>query len=106
MNRRSHPLRIAVADDERDTWQFFQALLTHLGHEVVAVAETGRQWAEQCHTTRPDLVITDIKMPDMDGMEAAAVVNHERQVPVILVTGRHDVDLLANAGGEGVSWPI
>ena len=98
MNRPTQPLRIAVADDERDTRQFFQELLPLLGHEVVAVAETGRQLAEQCHAARPDLVITDIKMPDMDGIEAAAAVNRERHVPVILVTGHPDVDLLASAG--------
>jgi response regulator NasT len=102
MNQLSHPLRVAVADDERDTRQFLQELLPRLGHEVVAVAETGRQLAEQCHAARPDLVITDIKMPDMDGIEAAAAVNRGRQVPVILITGRPDVDLLAHAGAGQV----
>ena len=37
-----------------------------MGHQVVANAETGRQLVEQCRATRPDVVITDIKMPDMD----------------------------------------
>jgi response regulator NasT len=91
-------LRIAVADDEPDTRQFFQEVLTHLGHEVVAVVDTGRQLVERCRATRPDLVITDIRMPDMDGIEAAAAVNRERQVPVILVTAHHDGDSLARSG--------
>jgi AmiR/NasT family two-component response regulator len=92
-------LRIAVADDEADTRQFFQEVLTHLGHEVVAAVENGRQLVERCRTTRPDLVITDIRMPDMDGIEAAAAVNRERQVPVILVTAHHDTASLSRSGG-------
>ena len=90
-------LRIAVADDERDMRLFFQELLPPLGHEVVAVAESGRQLLERCRATHPDLVITDIKMPDMDGITAAAALNQDRQVPVILITAYHDVDLMASA---------
>jgi response regulator NasT len=93
-------LRIAVADDERDVRQFFQELLPHLGHEVVVVAESGRQLIERCRSTRPDLVITDIKMPDMDGIDAAAEVNREGPVPVILVTAHQDTDLLARAEAD------
>jgi two-component system, response regulator PdtaR len=91
-------LRIAVADDEADTRQFFQEVLTHLGHQVVAAVETGRQLVERCRATRPDLVITDIRMPDMDGIEAAAAVNREQQVPVILVTAHHDAASLSRGG--------
>jgi response regulator NasT len=98
MTQTSHALRIAVADDERDMRMFFQELLPLLGHEVVAVTANGRQLVEQCRATRPDLVITDIKMPDMDGIAAAAAVNQDRQIPVILITAYHDVDIRACAG--------
>ena len=36
---------------------------------------------------RPDLIVTDIKMPDMDGLDAMAAINHERETPAILVSG-------------------
>jgi response regulator NasT len=91
-------LRIAVADDEPDVRQFFQELLPRLGHQLVGVAATGRELTEQCRTASPDLVITDIRMRDMDGLEAAAEVNRERPIPVILVTAHPDVDFLARAG--------
>src|SRR5262245_51877391 len=100
MSRTVRPLRIAVADDERDTRQFFQELLSHLGHEVVAVAENGRELVKRCRDLRPDLVITDIKMHDLDGLQAAAEMNREGAVPVILVTGHQDTDFLAHAGAN------
>ena len=100
MNAPATGLRIAVADDERDMRQFFQELLPHMGHQVVALAETGRQLAESCSQARPDVVITDIKMPDMDGIEAAAVVNRDREVPVVLVSGHTEGELLARTGAE------
>src|SRR5690349_3868868 len=80
-------LRIAVADDEPEMRQFFQELLPTMGHQVVGIVSTGAQLVECCRQQRPDVVITDIKMPDMDGIDAAAAVNHERNVPVVLVSG-------------------
>lgn len=100
MNAPATGLRIAVADDEREMRQFFEELLPHMGHQVVGVVETGRQLAECCRTHRPDVVVTDIKMPDMDGIDAAAAVNRERQVPVVLVSGHTEGELLARSGAE------
>src|SRR5262249_16038957 len=77
-------LRIAVADDEADTREYLQEILKRLGHQVM-LAQTGRQLAEQCKLVSPDLIITDIKMPDMDGIDAAIAVNRERETPVILI---------------------
>jgi len=84
------PLRIAVADDEPDMREYFERILPRLGYEVVSVAASGRELVEQCRRERPDLVITDIKMPDMDGLEAADEICREAPVPVILVTGYQD----------------
>jgi response regulator NasT len=102
MSQTVRHLRIAVADDERDMRQFFEELLPRLGHEVVAVAENGRELVQQCRGANPDLVIADIKMPDMDGIEAAVEVNQHRPVPIILVSAHHDVDLLGRAGSGPV----
>jgi len=95
-------LRVAVADDEPDMLLFFREVLPHFGHEVVAEAATGRELVERCRGTRPDLLITDVKMPDMDGIEAAAEVNRDRRVPTILVTAPPDPDVLTKAGADPV----
>jgi AmiR/NasT family two-component response regulator len=90
-------LRIAIAEDEPDMREYFQRILPRLGHEVVAVTDNGRALVEHCRSVRPDLVITDIKMPEMDGIEAAAQISQERSVPVILVSAYHDAALIDRA---------
>ncbi len=95
-------LRIAVADDELDMREYFQKLLPRLGHQVVGAAKDGKALIELCHQTRPDLVITDIKMPDMDGIDAAVQIYNEQPVPVILVSAFHDPALIARAEADHI----
>jgi two-component system, response regulator PdtaR len=99
MNR---ALRIAVADDEPDVRDYFRRILPRLGHQVVAVAQTGRELVEQCRATRPDLVITDIKMPDMDGIDAATQIYRKAAIPVILVSAYHDPEFLRRAEADHI----
>jgi response regulator NasT len=95
-------LRIAIADDELDMRDYFQQILPLLGHQVISVARNGRELVELCATTRPDLVITDIKMPDMDGIEAAARIYKSAPAPVILVSAYHDPEYIARAEADHV----
>jgi response regulator NasT len=95
-------LHIAVADDEPDMRDYFQKSLRRLGHTVVAVAENGRELVEQCRVLQPDLVITDIKMPDMDGIDAATQIYKDRPVPVILVSAFHDAALIERAEADHI----
>lgn len=96
----SRSLRIAVADDEQDMQDYFRTILPHLGHRVVAVAGNGRQLLDLCAQARPELVITDIKMPDMDGIDAAVQLQRQEPVPVILVSAYHDPELIHRAEAE------
>ena len=98
----SQGLRIAVADDESDMRDFFEKMLPRLGHQVVAVAEDGQQLVERCRQLSPDLVITDVKMPRLDGIEACTQICRERPVPVILVSAYHDPVLIERAEGDHV----
>jgi len=95
-------LRIAVADDEPEMRDFFEKVLPRFGHQVVAVAENGAQLVEHCRQLKPDLVITDIKMPELDGIEASSQICRERAVPVILVSAYHDPSLIARAEADHV----
>jgi response regulator NasT len=98
----SPSLRVVVADDEPDMRDYFQRALPRLGHQVVGVAENGRDLVERCRAAQPDLVITDIKMPDMDGIDAAVQIYRERPVPVVLVSAYHDASLIARAEADHI----
>jgi response regulator NasT len=95
-------MRIAVADDERRLRDYYRKILPRLGHEVVAAAETGRQLVEQCRDLHPDLVITDIKMPDLDGIDAVSEIFRNEPVPVIIVSAYHEPELLERASADHV----
>ena len=99
-------LRIAVADDEPDVREYLQKVLVRLGHTVVGTATNGQELIALAKKTVPNLIISDIKMPDMDGIEAATTIYKEQPIPVILVSAYHDADLIARGRGgpyHGVS---
>ena len=62
----------------------------------------GRELVEHCRTARPDLVITDIKMPDMDGIDAAAEIYAQAPIPVILVSAYHDPEFIRRAEADHI----
>jgi AmiR/NasT family two-component response regulator len=94
--------RISVADDEGDMRDFFTRILKRCGHEVVSAAESGRDLVEHCRELQPDLVITDVKMPEMDGIEASREICRERPVPVILVSAHSEVSFAERAEGDSI----
>jgi len=96
------PLRIAIADDEPDMRRFLYRVLTHEGHNVIVVAETGSQLIRECHANRPDLVITDIGMPGLDGLEAIHEICSVEAIPAIIVSGTSTIDILTRASREPV----
>jgi two-component system cell cycle response regulator len=98
----SQSLRIAIADDEPDILNHYQKALTRLGHQVVVAASSGRELVAGCRDIRPDLVITDIRMPDMDGIAAAAEIYSDAPVPIILASAHHTEELIGRAEASQV----
>ena len=90
-------LNIAVADDEPRMREYYREMLTRMGHRVVAAAATGRELVRACREGRPDLIITDIKMPELDGIDAAVEIGRDEPIPTILVSAYHDEGLFQRA---------
>jgi two-component system, response regulator PdtaR len=90
-------LRIAVAEDEQLMRKYLEETLTLLGHKVPCLAATADELIEGCKAVRPDLVITDIRLPDMDGLLAAARVYECEAVPIIVISAFHDPELIERA---------
>ena len=96
------PHRILIADDESLIRLDLREMLTHLGYEVVAEAGDGLQAVELARKLRPDLVVMDIRMPDVDGIQAAGTLTSERIAPVVLLTAFSDAELVEQAKEAGV----
>jgi CheY-like chemotaxis protein len=79
-------LRIVVADDEPVMRDYFQRMLPWLGHEVVAAAANGCELVQLCHDKKPDLIIADVRMPDMDGDVAIQQIFRNAPIPFILIS--------------------
>ncbi|HUJ11356.1 MAG TPA: response regulator [Verrucomicrobiae bacterium] len=96
-------LRVLVADDDGLTLMLLQRILASFGHEVVAVAGDGEQAVQLSRETNPDLLILDIRMPVMDGLEAARKIQSERPVPIIILSAHSESGLGSEAGSAGAS---
>jgi len=95
-------IRIIVADDEPIIRMDLKEMLTNLGYLVVGEAGDGRSVVNMARELRPDLVIMDIKMPDMDGIEAARILTQEDIAPVIFLTAYSQKELVNQAKEAGV----
>lgn len=95
-------LQIAIAEDETEVRGDLVETLEELGHQVVAAVENGLDLVEACRNHSPELVITDIRMPDMDGLEAAMQIRRIRSTPIIIVSAYHDEEFVARALKEHV----
>jgi CheY-like chemotaxis protein len=97
-------LRIAVADDEPVVRDYFRRMLPRLGHEVVAAAATGRELVEACREKSPDLIIADVRMPDMDGDDAIQEICSIRPTPFILMSAYSKSSMRLGSEGVGSAY--
>lgn len=83
MNRR---LRIVIADDEEDLRHGLCRLLTRQGYDIVGEAANGQELIDVCLSEEADLVITDVRMPEKSGIEAASEISRVQKIPFIIVS--------------------
>jgi len=95
-------LRMLIADDESIIRLDLKNVLTGMGHQVVAEAADGKTAVELARTNKVDLAILDIKMPEMDGLDAAKIITQEKICPVLLLTAYSQQDLIERAKEAGV----
>ncbi len=94
--------RIIIADDESLIRLDLREMLTHLGYDVIGEAGDGRSALDLARKLQPDLVIMDIKMPEVDGIAAAEELTRAKIAPVVLLTAYSDQGLVERAKEAGV----
>ncbi|MGD0111184.1 MAG: response regulator [Armatimonadota bacterium] len=95
-------LRVLIADDEEAIRAVLVQLSQALSHQVVGQAHDGQEAVALARTTDPDMILLDIRMPHMDGLEAARAITSEKLVPIIIVTAHADQALMEQAAEVGV----
>lgn len=94
--------RILIADDESLIRLDLREMLSELGYDVIGEAGDGRTALDLARKLLPDLVVMDIKMPELDGIAAAEHLTREKICPVVLLTAYSDQDLVERAREAGV----
>ncbi|RIJ78481.1 response regulator [Nakamurella silvestris] len=89
--------RVLIAEDEALIRLDLKEMLAEEGYSVVGEAGDGEQAVALATELKPDLVIMDVKMPKMDGIQAAATITNDQIAPVIMLTAFSQPDLTARA---------
>jgi AmiR/NasT family two-component response regulator len=95
-------MRILIAEDETIIRLDLRKLLEEAGHEVCAEARDGAEAIELAESEAPELAILDVKMPRLDGIEAARRILEERPIPIVMLTAYGQDELVARAVEAGV----
>ena len=94
--------RIIIADDESIVRTDLKEMLNNLGYLVVGDVGDGQSAVNLARELKPDVVLMDVKMPNMDGIEAAKILTEEKIAPVVLLTAFGQKDLVERAKEAGV----
>jgi AmiR/NasT family two-component response regulator len=95
-------VRILIAEDETIIRLDLRALLESAGFEVCAEARDGAEAVELARSELPDLAVLDVKMPRLDGIDAARKILDERPIPIVMLTAYGQEELVSRAVEAGV----
>lgn len=95
------PLRVLVAEDDPLVVISLTDQLGLLGHTVVAVASDGQEAIEMAAREQPDIAVLDIKMPNVDGIQAAEAISAQHDIPLLMLTAYNEQHLVMRAAEAG-----
>ncbi len=95
-------MRILIAEDETIIRMDLRELLEGAGYEVCGEARDGAEAVSLARELKPDLAIMDVKMPELDGIEAARQILDERPIPIVMLTAYGQDELVLRAAEAGV----
>lgn len=96
------PLRIAIADPSPETRDNYKRIVTELGHTVICEASSGRELVDQCCKEAIELVIAEVALDDLDGIDAAIELSRLSPTAFILATTFSDDTSIQRATGDHV----
>src|SRR5512140_1948571 len=103
----SSPIRVIIADDHPMVHEGLASMLTAKGIDIVGEASTGREAIELVKSVKPTVVLMDVRMPDLDGLEACRLLHRDQpDLPVIIVTTYENPAYMAKAVSAGAAGYI
>jgi response regulator NasT len=96
------PVRVLIAEDETLIRLDLRRLLETAGFDVCAEARDGPEAVALAIAHRPDVILLDVKMPELDGIEAARQILADRAVPIVMLTAYGYGELISRALDAGV----
>jgi AmiR/NasT family two-component response regulator len=94
--------RVLIAEDDVLIGDVIQSELERMGHQVAGRAVDGKQAVALTRSLQPDVVLMDIAMPELDGLEAARQIQEQCPRPVVLLTAHDETEFVSRAGTLGV----
>ncbi len=94
-------IRILIAEDNDLVSLTLEEQLKGLGYDVIGIARNGTEAITLANRLKPDLIMMDIRMPEMEGTEAAARIHDQMQVPIIMLTAYADKETVRKAEAAG-----
>jgi two-component system, response regulator PdtaR len=100
------PLRILLADDNAAVLGVINRVVRFLGHIVVGTAVTGKECISRAAELQPDLILLDLVMPDGSGIDTAAAISKNSDVPIVIVTGAGDPETFIRLNQANIAGHI
>lgn len=101
-NKEKKNLRVLVADDDFLVSREITRAVESAGFKIIGTASNGKEVVEMARSLQPDVIIMDIKMPELDGIQASGQIQESSPTPVVVLTAYESHHLLERASLSGV----
>lgn len=102
LNSLKKDIRVLIAEDDYLVGEMIRGMLLEMGYVIIGQASDGLEATELTQSLQPDIVLMDIKMPDMDGLQATRLIHERNPTPVVVLTAYETSELLQEASAAGV----
>jgi len=100
-------LEVLIAHSDPKTRRTIEQGVSGLGHQIVSIVHSGEGIIDDCQKHQPDLVISGVRMPDMDGIRALTLIGKDNPIPGIIVTPKTDLELVETAALDHImAWLV
>lgn len=99
----NHKVRVLIAEDDYLVAEMIIRALKSIGHEFIGKARNGMEAIAMTNSLRPDVILMDIQMPKLDGLEAARQIQDQVPTPIVILTAHESQTIVNEASEAGVA---